>query len=575
MNKRIVLYFYLFLFAFLSFASSQFSPQYLYALCLCYFTYRFREFKLPTGLGHRLFQIFLLYTLIQCFCSYTLSRSFFIFFKYLFLYFWFVDFQYFVEKRDQDRIRNVILFLSIPLIFLGIYQSFFVELSMPLSWFNHLLGPPKINRAFALFNNPNIFGSFLLILTLFSFQKSNRESKVGQALLVFTWIAALVLVCTLSRGAILSCLVALFFSFVLQKEKRKFSISLMVFICIAFYSSGRVNADQKGDLGANQRVELYRGVKNYLSQHWILGTSPGSFHMNYPSYRTLGGYYPLYAHNQLLEVWCEGGIFSFVLLLLVLYFALISIDTKSKILVLACVMNSMVNSSFSFFIILLLLLLFIEKKEIEPKIEVVPKLLLYLLFVLLSVFVAYQQFKIQLIQDKKIQSKNNLVRFIDQDYEFAIQFIGSRLKDDLSQDAIRSHISWLDSFTRKLPRESETFYLMGKLALKAKQDKIAFVFFKQSLRLDQFSEKNAIATLQIALKLKDHQLIQKIIDKVLYSNFQYRKINGLYDHLQYYYLISLLDQKKVNEAKIFYKECIWVDVKMKSHFKDIFQQEER
>ena len=42
------------------------------------------------------------------------------------------------------------------------------------------------------------------------------------------------------------------------------------------------------ELGVNQRLELLRGIQNYLHAEWLTGSGAGTFHLEYPYYRTLG-----------------------------------------------------------------------------------------------------------------------------------------------------------------------------------------------------------------------------------------------------------------------------------------------
>ncbi|MCO4783700.1 MAG: O-antigen ligase family protein [Candidatus Cloacimonetes bacterium] len=572
-KNRIVIYFYVFLYAFLCFAPAHFTGNYLLAVLAVYFYYKLKANRFPTSYGNRFFQLFLVLSLIQSFCSGTISRSLYVFFKYLFVYLAFVDLHYFVDKDTKEKIQLLWLYLSIPLLFLGVYQSFFVDIDMPLNWYNHLAGAPSINRAFGLFNNPNIFGSFTLILSLYSLLKDSDNKNIKKSLIFITIFLALVCVFTLSRGAVLSLLIGIVLVALSHREKRSLAILLLILICVSFHFSGRSTGVAEVDLGANQRVELYKGVKQYISTHWLQGTGPGTFHINYPSYRTLGGYYPLYAHNQLLEIWCEGGVLAFTLILLSLAFLFLNITLSSQILLIACLSNSMVNSSYSFFIIVLMVIGFLEQKQSKTDLQKVPKFVGVTVFILLAVFMSYQEFKRKVIVNKKIVSSKKLIHFVDQDYEFAIQFIKQRLKMKLNKDTIFEYIDWLNSFTKTMPRESETFYVLGQLAEKAKQSRVAYAFYKQSLRLDRFSEKNAIAVIRLSGYFKDYDYIQKVVDRVLYSNYQYRKINALYDQIQYFYIVSLIEQKKDAEAKAFFNKCIWVDDQFKENLaKNLFKE---
>jgi tetratricopeptide (TPR) repeat protein len=548
------------LFIFLFILQSEVPIFVSYALVLIWTFLKRDRLSLPSVCWPML--VFLFVLMLQFFFGGGLERKFLVFLRYgclLLLY------PLVLAQGEQARKNSVTILLGICL-FMGLgglWQSFLSNASQPLSW-----GEPALfKRAYGLFDNPNLFGSFLLIIFLFLCVRFKTQATTKNLLmLVFIGV---ILQLTQSRGALVSVLgVSAFLA--LFRFQRRFWVGVFFLMLFGFLASGRLNTMKRSSLGVNQRVELIRGIGHYLKKHWLFGTGSGSFNRVYPRYRTLGGYYPFYAHNHILEVFCENGIFGVVLfgafLLYLLHKAFRLWVSNPNLpcfpILLGVLINSQFNSSYSFFGICVLgLFLALEGMELPSKGR---KYTIPLFAVLLVLFVMLLS-RAGLKEYYKSKNFTYMVQerqgsWVNRDLTFGLQVLARFVAtENLSPEEKGWAVFWFNELKACYPRESEV-YKSGALLFKHFRDKKSYKkYLKKALELDPFSESIAHLHLRVLMDERKWDEFDSLYQKILFSNPNYRRINILYDQIQALVLKSMMIRKQWGQLQLFRKKLIWVN----------------
>jgi O-antigen ligase len=469
------------------------------------------------------------------------SRPTFVFLRYLFLYLLWHDFQKNTDREEKENIFKILLYFTVFMSIGGIFQVFFSPDPMPVSWGN----PDGLKRAFGLFDNPNLFASFLMLplLGLLFAEKLTFKTPVKLGL---AFLLLFLLILTQSRGAIIAFCgtLCLLLPFVPYKKL----ISLFLLLCLSgFFATGRMKTLEKTNLGVNQRIELYQGIKKYIQANWLTGTSPGSFHLNYPRYRTLGGYYPLYAHNHLLEIICESGIIGLTPFLIWLLFAGLKAFKAARqgvflpiATLFACILNAQTNSSFSLFVICLSAL-FIFCLDLPPQEKAAEKtknkLKIFFNNFCFGFIFYWLTFEFQV---KEIMQSPEPLQHITAK-------IGKSLKTELAPALQRIEITisisenpaeiaaarqWLDELKKAHPHEAEIPFLQARIMLATDHKNQAEELLKEAMKLDPWSEKYAHTLLSLWLYMGKYNEFTTLAERIMGSNPDYLTENPWYEKIK-------------------------------------------
>ena len=174
------------------------------------------------------------------------------------------------------------------------------------------------SRAASTFANPNLLAAYLALALPPALGLSLAAEGTSAAVLAAVPAAAIFagLVLTFSRGGWVACAAGLaLFALLVRRHpaRRRLACLAAALALVVLAAAGQVverasTLGSTGELGIHQRVELYRGVLACIAQRPLAGWGLHSFETIYPRFRTVGGYYPLDAHDDLLQVAVETGL---------------------------------------------------------------------------------------------------------------------------------------------------------------------------------------------------------------------------------------------------------------------------
>lgn len=214
---------------------------------------------------------------------------------------------------------------------IGIAQIF--TGSLELSWLDTELFSGIDVRITSTFENPNVYASYLLLLTPFAMaflvRKGSVRPKVALALGLILF--AICLVETWSRGAWIGILVALLLFFLVY-TRRSVPYLLLAGAAVPFAGlvlpenmiSRFLSIGNLADSSTTYRISAWRGVARMLQEHWIggIGVGEAAFSAVYPAFSYAGIQGIRHTHNLYLQIVTETGImgllvFSIVMLLFI------------------------------------------------------------------------------------------------------------------------------------------------------------------------------------------------------------------------------------------------------------------
>lgn len=517
-----------------------------------------------------------------CFCGFVLlylpwaydfSGALREFLRYFFLFFLFLELGDPLKKTLAEKILILVIGIAFLMGLGGIYQVFLDTEPMPLSWAATPGVEPLLKRAFGLFDNPNLFGTFLLIsafsTTYFWLEKGQ---KYMSPLTGFLWF---ILVLTQSRGALIGALISLLVLLLLGSKKYRISLTLIVTLILAgFFISGRASTLVVQDLGVNQRWELIKGSLHMVKAHWLTGTSPGSFHLFYPEFRTVGGYYPLHVHNHFLETWLELGI-SGALMLLCFWISLANFFLKSPgacwafALFLGISVNSMFNQSLSFFSIAACALIGLIVMAPNSSLDWRPLKKIWLVpFFLIAAFLFCEIQKMNFLRDfdGKLQlGPDQYPVYLRTDLYVVSQMIDrvlTRLElegADQSLGTLELCEKWLRPLLDRYSHEGEIPYLMHRIFRLRSQWRLAELMLNLALERDPHSEKYAVGLMENHLHHGRFNEVIRLGEMSLKSNPGYRRINPWYDQVQLLLFRAYLASGNLDQLKKEIESAIWID----------------
>lgn len=236
--------------------------------------------------------------------------------------------------KSIQFLKKVLIALSIGVFvcaLIGIWQNFFGIADT--TWTDVDMFSEIETRVVSTFENPNVFGEYLIILlplviAMFIVEKkfNNRgfffvSFVVGCLALVFTW----------SRGAWLGFLFSMLLYLIII-NKRSIAIYFVGLLSLPFAYPffpdsirGRIESiGNMADSSTAYRVHIWEAVWHMLRDWWLtgIGVGVGAFRNVYPSYSLSGIETAPHAHNLFFQVFLELGIFGITSLFFVIIFAM-------------------------------------------------------------------------------------------------------------------------------------------------------------------------------------------------------------------------------------------------------------
>ena len=521
---------------------------------------------------------YLVITMIQALVSPYHLRSMQVFFKLLALYLFYLHLRFSSTDREKHLFFFVCLLAALLQVFGGVWQVFFDSSPMPLSWASTPGIADPIKRAYGLQSDPNVLGNFLGLMMLGTL----CLPKLRQHLLCFPVVLILGfgLILTQSRGALIAAIAALLFMLFLKRSKM--IICLLLLLIAGMLVTKRSQTLVFADLGVNQRVELMSGVLQYIKNNLIWGTGPGSFHLVYPEYRNLGGYYPGYAHNHLLEVFCEQGLVGLMPLALAMgclgfIFATRYKHTLMPVFIFSF-LNSLVGHSFSLMNQCLILVLILGIGSSKGKLVGRTVWKPWLLFLFAPYFIL-EVLRPNLILSDEAQRQPyawffRLPALIGLDLGLYQSLTLRQLEEEgMVKTAWYENLRYNSLLREVLPNEAELPWLAGRILQKVLQDGLATAYYAKAYSLDPFGEKYAESYLRRLQAEGRCETLIPIAKSVLGSNPQYRKINPYNDRIFVLQLACHLRLGQFDELISQLQNPVWVDEDFGSQVKATIQSE--
>ena len=235
----------------------------------------------------------------------------------------------FVLLSKGDRMWKSVCVLTGAALPVGLYGLFqFVTGQMSAKWTDTALFSEDFGRLTATFENPNIYGAFLLIALPVAVAVTMRVK--GWRGKVFFGGTALVLaanmVLTYSRGCYVALLVIL--AVCLCRKDIRWAIPMVLAaaasplylpqsVMARFQSIGNMS-----DTSTSYRLNIWRGSMAMLGDFWWVGVGIGdvAFRSIYEKYALSTVEDAPHAHNLILQTMCETGILGLAALVLAFVF---------------------------------------------------------------------------------------------------------------------------------------------------------------------------------------------------------------------------------------------------------------
>ncbi len=221
------------------------------------------------------------------------------------------------SQKGVWRVMLALLFSGVAAALLGIWQYVFSRPALQyvdLTLFSDLGG-----RVTALWDNPNILAEHLILLLPLSLTLLLLQRRLlpGFGGAVCVGAMAVCLIFTWSRGAWLGCLIALLL-YVLCLDHRILSwviVGAVPAAALVPFAPDTVlrrfaSILSHTDSSITYRLNLWRGVGNMLSDHWLTGVGVGesAFCAVYANYALSGIETAMHSHSLYLQLLCSTGV---------------------------------------------------------------------------------------------------------------------------------------------------------------------------------------------------------------------------------------------------------------------------
>ena len=228
----------------------------------------------------------------------------------------------------REQLRYLLFFLlggGLLLSFLGIFQYFFGILLVDSTWVDDEMFDIA-RRAYATFENPNVFGAYFLLVIPFALAAvlAVKEKMLRMMALITFAVMCLVLGLTFSRGAYLGIVIAIAVFFVLL-DRRMIFLGVVALIAAYFILPDAMldrflSIGNMDDTSTAYRVSIWLATTDMISDHLILGIGPGlgTWQMTYPLYAHAAAV-AHHSHMLFLQILTELGLVGFLLFLGILY----------------------------------------------------------------------------------------------------------------------------------------------------------------------------------------------------------------------------------------------------------------
>ncbi len=227
-----------------------------------------------------------------------------------------------IRRRITDRQQNLnimryVLMASLIVSVVGIFQYYFSHMSP--EWLDKHLYNKIPNRAFSTLYNPNVLGSYLIIIISLASAGFRCTTQAWSKIVtpVVLVAAYFCMVLTYSRGAWLGLAVSILIILTLSKEKPYILSIIGVTLILTLPEMDAVLSRMdpgilSDDSSNTYRHYLWSTAVNIFKENPVLGAGLGSYGFYLPSHSTAAGYLVSHAHNIYLQILAETGLVGFI-----------------------------------------------------------------------------------------------------------------------------------------------------------------------------------------------------------------------------------------------------------------------
>ena len=228
----------------------------------------------------------------------------------------------------REQLNYLLFFLlagGLLVSLLGISQYFFGILLVDSTWVDDEMFDIA-RRAYATFENPNVFGAYFLLVIPFALAAvfAVKEKMLRIIALAVLAVMALVLGLTFSRGAYLGIVIAVAVFLVLL-DRRMIFLGMFALIAAYFILPDAIltrflSIGNMEDTSTAYRVSIWLATLDMIGDHLILGIGPGlgTWQMTYPLY-AFAAAVAHHSHMLFLQILTELGLVGFFLFLVIVY----------------------------------------------------------------------------------------------------------------------------------------------------------------------------------------------------------------------------------------------------------------
>lgn len=231
---------------------------------------------------------------------------------------------YFVIVKAVDSVQKLKIFImslgvfSIPVGLYGIYQKL-TGFDNENTWLDSEMFEEIKGRVVSFFDNPNVFGEYLILLIILSVALIFISKKyISKAFwLGVTAILGISMIFTYSRGCWIGLIIAIGIFLFFINKKLFLTAVIVGFISLFFLPEsiiGRIaSVGNLADSSTSYRVFIWNGTIEMLKDFWVTGIGIGTdaFNAIYPryAYSAISAPHP---HNLYLLIMSETGIIGIV-----------------------------------------------------------------------------------------------------------------------------------------------------------------------------------------------------------------------------------------------------------------------
>ncbi|MCM8778487.1 MAG: O-antigen ligase family protein [Candidatus Omnitrophica bacterium] len=230
-----------------------------------------------------------------------------------------------LNSEETKKIFKIMLFSGLFISLYGIYQYLFgfaqtaeyILKTNPYFFTNHLIRNYLLShRIFALFFSPNMLAGYLIMLIPLGMGYFSEKKK--SIFYFFSGIMFFTLLLTQSLGGIISLIISFVFLFLIIRpqiiSKRYFLFSLIIILVlimpIVYLRANRIFNFENPHNSLIQRINFIRLSLKIIKDNLFKGVGMGNFGDTYLRYRKPDDIRTNYAHNLILQIQAELGIFG-------------------------------------------------------------------------------------------------------------------------------------------------------------------------------------------------------------------------------------------------------------------------